>query len=214
VRCPQKILPSKLGAIVDWFYDHLARLIYAEVVGRRFMHVAELRDHVASARKAHYVDGNFGEFITPNGSLYQRESQLYVDIQAYEDGKPHWSQPVGYVSPLSAIRPRALQLTESMEALGLFTVQGLTATAEMWGQVDFAEKEDRENARRLTGQLMGRLVDLGVPSDSATQTDVDILYDWQLPMYHFEFSPIHVPLDELKAKQEAIFWSEVGDPGY
>jgi len=214
VRCPPKILPSRLGAIASWFYNHLARLIYAEVVGLRFMHVAELRDHVASVRKAHYVDGNFGEFIMPNGSLYKRERQLYVDIEAYEDGKPHWSQPVSYVRPLSAFGPRALQLTESMEALGLFTVQGLTAAADVWGQVDFAEREDRGNARRLTGQLIERLVDLGVPSDSATQTDVDTLYGWQLPMYHFDFSPIHVPLDELKAKQEAIFWSEVGDSGY
>ena len=100
-----------------------------------------------------------------------------------------------------------------MEALGLFTVQGLTATAEVWGQVDFTEKEGPEDAERLTRQLIGRLVELGVPSDSATQTHVDALYGWQLPMYHFDFSPIHVPLDELKAEQEAILWSEVGDPG-
>jgi hypothetical protein len=212
VRCPPTILPSKLGTIVGWFYNHLARLIYADAAAWHPKHIAQLRDWVASDRKAHYVEGNFGEFIVPNQTVYRRESQLYVDIYANGDGKAHWSTPVGYALPFPSFAPRALHLTESMEALGLFTVQGLIATADVWGQVDFAEKEDREDARRLTRQLIGRLDDLGVPSDSATQTDVETLYDWQLPMYHFDFSPIHVPLDELEAQQEAIFWSELGDP--
>ena len=30
VRCPRKIISSKIGKIVQWFYDHLTRLIYAE----------------------------------------------------------------------------------------------------------------------------------------------------------------------------------------
>jgi hypothetical protein len=32
VRCPPKLVASKLNRIVGWFYDHLARLIYAEAV--------------------------------------------------------------------------------------------------------------------------------------------------------------------------------------
>jgi hypothetical protein len=32
VRCPPKLISSKLKRIVGWFYDHLARLIYAEAV--------------------------------------------------------------------------------------------------------------------------------------------------------------------------------------
>ena len=88
VRCPPKILPGKLGTIVSCFYDHLARLIYAEAVPWHPMNVAQLRDYVASKRKVHYVDGYVGEFIMPNWSLYLRESQLYVDVQSYEGGKP------------------------------------------------------------------------------------------------------------------------------
>jgi len=214
VRCPPKILPSKLGKIVRWFYDHLARLIYAKAVPWYPVNVAQLRDYVASERKAHYVDGPVGEFIMPNWSLYQRESQLYVDIQSDEDGKPYWStRAVGYVNPSLSVEPPALWLTEAMEALGLFTVQGLTTTAEVWGQVEFTEKEGPEDAERLTRQLIGRLVELGLPSDSATQAHVNTFYRWQLPMYNFDLSIIDVPLDELKAEQEALFWSEVGDAG-
>jgi hypothetical protein len=31
-RCPAKLVPSKMNRFVDRFYDHLARLIYAEAV--------------------------------------------------------------------------------------------------------------------------------------------------------------------------------------
>jgi hypothetical protein len=30
VRCPRKQLSARIGTMVGWFYDHLARLIYAE----------------------------------------------------------------------------------------------------------------------------------------------------------------------------------------
>ena len=35
VRCPPKLIASKLNRIVGWFYDHLARLIYAEAATGR-----------------------------------------------------------------------------------------------------------------------------------------------------------------------------------
>jgi hypothetical protein len=30
VRCPPRLVPSRLKTVIGWFYDHLARLIYAE----------------------------------------------------------------------------------------------------------------------------------------------------------------------------------------
>ena len=34
VRCPQKLRPSRIGPMMAWFYDHLARLIYIDGVPR------------------------------------------------------------------------------------------------------------------------------------------------------------------------------------
>ena len=104
---PAELLSSKVGTIVGWFYDHLARLIYAEAVNWKPMHIAQLRDYVDSQRKAHYLEGYAGEYIVPNWNLSRRESQLYADIDAYEDGMPGWNKPTGYVSgfpPLFAQR--------------------------------------------------------------------------------------------------------------
>jgi hypothetical protein len=93
VRCPVKLIAARIGDIVRWFYDHLARLIYAESISWRPMHVTELREYVKHHRKAHYMEGFAGEYILPNSKVYRRESQLYVDVETFEDGEPHWSEP-------------------------------------------------------------------------------------------------------------------------
>jgi hypothetical protein len=74
VRCPPKLVASRLNRIVGWFYNHLARLIYAEAVSWKPTHLAELREYVDRQRRGHYLEGNAGEYIAPNWAVYQRES--------------------------------------------------------------------------------------------------------------------------------------------
>jgi hypothetical protein len=125
IRCPPKLIASRVKYIVKWFYSHLARLIYAESVGWKPMDVAQLREYVDNERKAHYVDGYIGEYIVPNWNVYQRESRLYADIEAYDDGKLGWSLPRGDANLFPSFVPPALALVEGMSALGIFTPKGL-----------------------------------------------------------------------------------------
>jgi len=74
-------------------YNHLARLIYAEAVSWKPTHLAELREYVDRQRRGHYLEGHAGEYIAPNWAVYQRESLLYADVEAYQDGKLEWSSP-------------------------------------------------------------------------------------------------------------------------
>jgi hypothetical protein len=213
VRCPPHLLGSKLGVILGWFYDHLARLIYVDAVSWKPTHTAQLREYVQPHRKAHYLEGQVGEYIVPNWNVYHRESKLYADIEAYEDGKPRWSIPNGYTHIFPSFVPRALALVEAMAALGMFTTQGLKAIAEIWRHVEFKDTEDHNDAERLTCQLLERLNAEGLPTETATQKHVDSLFDdWQLPMYDFDLSLINVSLEELKAEQERLYWAEAGDP--
>lgn len=46
VRCPLKLICSKLNRIIGWFYDHLARLIYADAVSWKPTDLAQLREYV------------------------------------------------------------------------------------------------------------------------------------------------------------------------
>lgn len=106
-------------------------------------------------------------------------------------------------------------MVEAMFTLGIFTPKGLKATSEIWGHVEFTGTEDHTHAERLTEALLKRLVAEKLPSEAATQEHVNALYnDWQLPMYDFDFSLIHVSLAELKAEQERRLWSEFGSDYY
>ena len=158
VRCPSKLLSEKLGIILNNFYDHLARLIYAEAQGWKPMHVALLQEYVNSSRQAHYLEGHVGEYIVPNWNVSRRESLLYADVEAYEEGVPQWNDPKSYVSGLPRFKPTVLQVAESLSLAGIFTPKGLDATAEIWGQVEFRDTQTHADSRRLAQQLLTRLI--------------------------------------------------------
>jgi hypothetical protein len=216
VRCPPKLVASRLNRLIGWFYDHLARLIYAEAVTWKPMHIAQLRDYVDRQRRGHYVDGYAGEYIMPNWAVYERESRLYADVEAYQDGSLGWSAPRephrGHI-PFFAFTPPALRVAEAMQQLGLFTPKGLQAMSETWGSLEYRDKENHHDGEKLTEQLLMRVHSAGLILDTAQDAHVATLYrEWQIPMYNLDFSLIPVTLAELEAEQEQEYWSMVGDP--
>jgi hypothetical protein len=216
VRCPPKLVASKLNRLIGWFYDHLARLIYAEAVTWKPMHLAQLRDYVDRQRRGHYIEGYAGEYIMPNWSVYERESSLYADVEAYQDDALGWSSPRDPYSgniPFHAFTPPALGVAKAMQQLGLFTPKGLRATSEIWGGLEYRDKEDHHDGEKLTEQLLTRVHAEGLIQDTAQDAHVATLYrEWQIPMYNLDFSLIPVTLAELEAEQEQEYWSMVGDP--
>ena len=178
VRCPPSLIASRIGKIVRWFYDHLARLLYAEATWWEPAHMAELREIVDRERKAHYLDGHFGEYIMPNSWLYRRECLLYADIEAREDEEPSWSDPLQHFdaatsSPWETHVRNPLLHVEALHALGVFTPTGIRATSEIWGQVDFTDEVTRMRAYELGQQLVTRLRNENLPHRDATENQVD-----------------------------------------
>ena len=206
VRCPSRLIASRMGTIVGWSYDHLARLIYAEATSWKPSDVAQLQEYVNSKRKSHTLEGYAGEDILPNWNLYERESWLYADIAAYESGGLGWNNPLEGACTFDSevFTPISLLLAEAMAMLGIFTFAGLKATREVWDQVEFADKEGREEARQLTLELFNRLNQEELPSKKATDQHFNTLFRfWQLPMYNLDFKMILVSLKELEAAREA-----------
>jgi hypothetical protein len=216
VRCPPKLISSRLNKLIGWFYDHLARLIYAEATSWKPMHLNQLREYVDRQRQGHYVDGHAGEYIMPNWSVYERESMLYADVESYQDGSLSWSAPrdshrSNFLG--NAFTPPSLRVAEAMQQLGLFTPEGLQATSAIWGNLEFRDKEDHHDGGKLTEQLLTRVHGEGLVLETAENAHQTILYnEWQIPMYNLEFSLIPVTLAELEAEQEREYWSMVGDP--
>jgi hypothetical protein len=115
------------------------------------------------------------------------------------------------IFPFPALLPAALRVAEALSAVGAFSRAGLNVMADIWGKFDFQEKETRADAERLTEQMLTRFVQEDLPTKTATQQDVSLLYHgWQMPMYNFEFRLIDVPLDDLHRERDALLWAEVG----
>lgn len=214
VRCPRKQLPARIGAMVGWFYDHLARIIYAEATNRiRATDVDYLRGTIEHMRKAYYLEGNIGEYILPNWELYIRESRLYADIEAYGDGDPGWSAPHVHERMFKDFVPTMIKLIEAMASLGLFTLDALTILSDVWDQLAFEDKQDHQEATRLVWETLERAQAAKLIPENAAQDDANLLaWYWQLPMYALDLSRITVSLEELEAEQERLLWAEAGYP--
>jgi hypothetical protein len=212
VRCPPSLLNARMRPMLGWFYNHLARLIYAKAMDWKPVNTTQLQEYADHSRKAHDLEGYAGEYILPNWEEYRRESQLYVDIAAYENGEPIWSAPIenGGIT-FGHFTPAPLKVIDALHHTGLTSAAGLKATAEIWSKVTFRDKEDHQDAKRLTEALLERAIGEGLPLESATQEHVDTLYHrWQTPMYLIDLRKIDVPLDELRERREAMLWAEAG----
>ena len=220
VRCPPTRVDGRIGTMLKWFYSHLARLLYAEAAGWNAVDLIELRRYVDADRRTHYPDGPMSEYIFPNSPLHIRESRLYVDIEAYEDGIPRWSAPTGTDRLFPMMEPPALLVVEALSAVGTFSEAGLSVISSVWGDVEFAvmEREPGKHPQqflesdRLIEVMLGKLIEAKLPRKEATRERINAIYNhWQMPMYNLDFQPIRVTLEDLKTKREAAYWAEVGE---
>jgi len=141
IRSPKKRVARDSGKLMDWFYNHLARLIYANAISWKPQDIPQLKYYVRNDRKTHYLDGEYGEYIYPNMALYLREAQMYVDVAILESDKPKWVSPLHDGFKVYEGKPIALGLSEDMQTLGLFTPKGLRLVADIWNKADFKGEE-------------------------------------------------------------------------
>ena len=222
VRCPPKIRSERIGQMMTWFYDHLARLIYIDAqcwspvdINGTAQPSHSLQKYVNSERKTHYVEGFVGEYIMPNSAIWRRESLLYADIVAHDDGTLQWNEPQAYLAmELSFLRdnnPRPWRVCQALHDMGAFSRKGLDIISSVWEKLDFQNDQTQEDARRLTYEMLTELEKADLISASAREEQLETLYNgWQLPMYRVDFTRIEVSLEELRAEQERMFQAEVG----
>ena len=100
---------------------------------------------------------------------------LYADIEAYESGEPIWNKPKGFDFGFPRLMPTVLQVAEAGSVHGIFSRKGLQAAADIWGQLDFKDTENHTDAPRLTNELLTRLINEELPSETATQDHVNLV---------------------------------------
>lgn len=203
LRCPPSKVASRLGPMMKWFYNHLARLIYAEAQSWRPVTLRDLQSYIDDQRRSHYLEGEYGEYIMPNWTLFRRESALYADLAADEDRELSWISPERGATGLPAMIPIAFQIVDALSAFGLFTPQGLRILHEVWGAHPVDPQTRWELTRDLYRPLAEKLDAAGLVTARASQDHANILaHHWQLPMYDLDFAQIQVPLDALLEERD------------
>lgn len=208
VRCPPGRAAARIGPMIGWFYNHLARLIYVEAQAWKPTDVAMLQQYVDSSRRSHTLEGYEGEYIMPNWTLFARESLLYADIMIDEEGEPGWNIPEAAPTIFDEREPPVFQLCEALAAFGFFSRQGLDVVAGVWGQTEFVGDRDCWSKRAITHETILRLSAQGLITELADEHQQRLLHElWQVPMYNIDFSPIKVPLYQLQAERDATSWN-------
>ena len=206
IRCPKKKVAQRMGQMIDWFYCHLARLIYADAQGWKPSNASQLQEYIDSNRRSHHLYGEDGyEDILPNWALFERESSLYTDVVVDENDEPMWLSPmqVSEGDGLGDFLPTSFRVVEALEAFGLFTSEGLKVLAEVWGKHDVEGEfsiDPRHPFRELVERLDAAELITEHPSDDHAH---DLLNNWQLPMYNMNFTKIPMTLEELLEQRAA-----------
>jgi len=211
VRCPPKRSAALAGTMMKWFYSHLARIIYADAQSWKPVSIDQLQEYVDNERPTHYLEGNFGEYIMPNSALYQREGSLYADVMGNENADPEWSSPLGPVPRFGWFEPHAWRLVDALDAIGIFTPQGLKILSDTWAGVYFERGRSWNEAEALCWPTALACEAAGLLQERLTEAHGSMIaHGWQMPMYEIDFSPIEVTLEEMRARRERAFWNEVG----
>ena len=211
VRCPPKVRPSRIGSMMNCFYNHLARLIYVDAQTWKPVDTAQLQEYVDDHRKSHHLEGAVGEDIIPNWATFARECTLYADILTAEGGEPVWNEPHDGTPLFDSYDPFPWKICEALRDMGALTRLGLDVVSLAWSQTEFVKEQHWSDAERLTHEMLLGLDKAGLITEAAQQEQLGVLYHrWQLPMYHIDFRRIEVPLSELKAERDSMLWSEYG----
>ena len=214
VRCPPKVRPARIGPMMGWFYEHLARLIYTEAQTWRPVDVDMLQEYVDHHRRSHYLEGGMSEYIMPNMTIFSRESLIYADLASDEHCELFWIKPETGLPLAQYSKPAARELCEALQVMGVFTREGLNIISSVWSQVNFVGKQHWSSVRRITEEMLLELERAKLITEGAQEKHLDILYDrWQMPMYHIDFKMEKVELEDLQAQRDASFWAEIGHDG-
>jgi hypothetical protein len=55
----------------------------------------------------------------------------------------------------------------------------------------------------------------GLVTEQANKSHVHARYDlWKITMYSISFNKIDIPMEQLKAEREAVYWADVGYEHY
>ena len=207
---------SRLKRTVQHFYDHVARGIYAEVATMRPADYREIKEIVEDLRPALYRDGPNGfDWVFRNQIEAQREERIYVDF-VRDDGGRRWVTPQSRDSVPLWDPSRVTDLVAAMRHAGLFTEEGLAASAAAWQDIALVDTLHWQDVRKRNIEILDVVAEAGRQHAQLTVDELALVVEqWSFPLFDLDLRKRKVEQDELDdqlRRGEAQFYYEICGP--
>lgn len=190
---------------LGYFYNHLARCIYVEMVQMRSAEFAEVRGLIDMMRQSHYLDGpNDVDWIFRNELLARREESLYVDYIHEEEGE-RWVTPASNDRFMYPPSPEPIRkLVGALHRLGAMSPKGLAIIADHWSPVAPEEQTHWQEVVAINRAIIEELIDADLVTDEALAEDGSFaVQHWPFPMGSLDLSVRKVDISELEAERDS-----------
>lgn len=211
VRCPKNKGAEK-SRTLGYFYNHIAKGIYAKVCDWRPMDLEEVRKGVNDERQEHYLDGpNDVDWIFPNSITERRESRLYVgyfceDTGGNNHGEGYWTSPLNDDSRVSEFfsyrTPSVVELARALYQANATTSDGLSVIAGIWRNVDVRDEMRFDELERLNRRTLGVLNDRGLLAPVSNQVQATVEMRWIYPLWTLDLCMSKVEKKELLEERQ------------
>ena len=205
-RCPRARKPE-MARTLGYFYSHLAKGIYAEVVNWRPIDFAEVCRGIENHLVEHYLDGpNDVDWIFPNAITRQREDDLYVgyvrdDGPDDNGGARYWAVPRSD-DPIDSIMgyrtPAAVALTHALHLAQATTSEGLGIIAEIWREAHLRPEMRYDDRAKLSLRTLENLNHKGLLSPALNDVWSEIGNHWPFPLWPLDLAVRKVKKQALR----------------
>ncbi len=189
VRCPSD-KPKKRARTLGYFYNHLAKGIYAALCSWSLANFDEVIQQVDQERERFYLDGpsNF-DWIFPNQITILREIIHYVDYVCDDTeetetspGERYWQSP----SAVSIVRyhtPRIICLAKALHRINATSAGGLSVIARIWREFEPRRETSTYDLMKLNALTVKTLEDQNLFVTDGQEDRSLICERWMFPLW-------------------------------
>jgi AbiV family abortive infection protein len=189
---------------IKYFYNHLARGIYAWVASGRPADLKEIRGYADSLRRSLYLDGpNDVDWIFRNEIVAEREETLYVDYLAAEH-KNFWTTPASRDRYQTSLPNRVVEIAVALDRIGCTKIESLEIISRAWQGVTINDKTHWTVVKKINRQIFAELQSQGLAKSDLTRRHLFLAEEhWTFPLTDLALDEIKVTSESLQAKRES-----------
>ncbi len=209
VRCPRS-KQAERSRTLGYFYEHLAKGIYAEICKWSPADFAEVVRGVKRERVEYHLDGPSDvDWICPNRITQQREDELYVgyvrdDSDEEGQGERYWVCP--HNDDLFGYRtPQVVNVARALHRVGATAPAGLAVVGELWQPVELRPAMRFDELERLNCRTLEVLEGRGLLEDTPGEVHAVIRNHWPFPLWPLDLRVRKVEKERLREVQRR--WS-------